>query len=112
LTYGIGAVLGIQLHAEKRMHVKKRSNNKKRNLVRVVAHEMGIESSLKNGGKKIRSSKPPTGSLCRSKSRNAKVNSVFSQVVLVWFKWNRLHDVTKDIRSPKSQNPRISTKRK
>src|SRR4051794_36693462 len=78
----------------KKMHVKKRSNNKKRNLVRVVAHEMGIESSLKNGGKKIRSSKPPTGSLCRSKSRNAKVNSVFSQVVLVWFKWNRLHDVT------------------
>jgi hypothetical protein len=66
LTYGIGAVLGIQLHAEKNA-CQKGQITKKRNLVRVMAHEMGIESSLKNEGKKIRSSKPPTGSLADQK---------------------------------------------
>jgi hypothetical protein len=65
----------------KKMHVKKGQITKKRNLVRVMAHEMGIESSLKIGGKKIRSSKPPTGSLADQKNRNGKVDSVFSQVV-------------------------------
>jgi hypothetical protein len=51
-----------------------------------MAHEMGIKSSLKkNGGKKQKFETTDRIPLCRSKSRNGKVDSVFSQVV-IWFK--------------------------